>query len=102
MSTPQDSTGPWWKFAHAWMMVGLPAIVVVASIATAFVAMSDPDPVLDADYYRKGLEINKTLSDSPTALAPAMQARNHAATGVPEKSAEKPVTEKVGTEKPKQ
>lgn len=85
MSHPEKSTGPWWKYGHAWIMVGGPAVVVVASLATGYVAMSNPDPVLDADYYRKGLEINKTLADNPTALAPAMQARNHAATGVPEK-----------------
>ena len=38
--------------------------------------------VLDEDYYRKGIEINKTLADNPSSLAPATQARNHAATGV--------------------
>ena len=88
MSYMEKSSGPWWKFGHVWLMVGGPAVVVVASIATAIVAMSNPDPVLDEDYYRKGLEINKTISDNPTAMAPAMKARNHAATGVPEKAAE--------------
>jgi hypothetical protein len=34
------------------------------------------------DYYRKGIEINKTLDAEKDALAPALQARNHAATGV--------------------
>jgi uncharacterized protein len=38
--------------------------------------------VMDEDYYRKGVEINKTLADNPASLAPAMQGRNHAATGV--------------------
>jgi len=40
------------------------------------------DPVLDEDYYRKGVEINRTLADNPSSLAPAIQARNHAQTGV--------------------
>jgi hypothetical protein len=34
------------------------------------------------DYYRKGIEINQRLDAEANALAPAMKARNHAATGV--------------------
>ena len=44
--------------------------------------MTRPDPVMDQDYYRKGIEINKELATQPASLAPAMQARNHAATGI--------------------
>jgi hypothetical protein len=73
---------PWWKFGHVWMVISGPAIVVVASFVTFYLAASGKDPVVDEDYYRKGLEINKTLADNPTSLAPATQARNHAATGV--------------------
>lgn len=32
------------------------------------------------DYYRQGIEINKTLGGQSNSLAPAMKARNHAAT----------------------
>jgi hypothetical protein len=38
---------------------------------------------MDENYYQKGIEINKTLGGTPSSVAPAMQARNHAATGVP-------------------
>jgi uncharacterized protein len=34
------------------------------------------------DYYRKGIEINKTIDAERDGLAPAIQARNHAATGI--------------------
>jgi len=80
---PSPAT-PWWKFAHVWMVIAGPAIVVVASCVTFYLAASGKDPVLDEDYYRKGLEINKTLQANPASLAPATQARNHAATGVKE------------------
>jgi hypothetical protein len=40
------------------------------------------DTVVDEDYYRKGIELNQNLGAAPTNLAPAMQARNHAATGL--------------------
>ena len=83
----QDSTDfparPWRRFPHVWMVISGPAIVVVASFITFYLAAVGQDPIVDEDYYRKGLEINKTLGDKPSSLAPAVQARNHAATGVP-------------------
>lgn len=74
---------PWWRYPHVWMVISGPAVVVVASFITFYLAAVGKDPVVDEDYYRKGIEINKTLGDNPTSLAPALQARNHAATGVP-------------------
>lgn len=79
-----DAAAPWWKFGHVWMVFGGPALVVVASLVTAYIAVTRADPVIAEDYYLKGIEINKTLGGptTPAGLAPALQARNHAATGV--------------------
>jgi uncharacterized protein len=77
------STGPWWKFGLVWMVVAGPAMVVLASFVTIYLAVTRPDPVISVDYYRKGIEINSELDAKAAAsLAPAHQARNHAATGV--------------------
>ena len=76
---------PWWKFGHVWLVISGPAIVVVAGFVTLYLAIRTPDPVVTEAYYRKGIEINKTLEASPGSLAPALQARNHAQTGVPPK-----------------
>jgi hypothetical protein len=85
----------WWREPMMWLVVGGPAVVVVAAIGTAFIAMHAPDPVLTEDYYRRGLAMSKAVeeassaaglaaghaSDLPApALRPALQARNHAAT----------------------
>lgn len=78
----QSPSPPWWKFGHVWLVIAGPAIVVVASFVTLYIAVTRPDPVVDADYYRKGTEINQTLGDSQASLAPAVQGRNHAATGL--------------------
>lgn len=77
-------TVPWWKFGYVWLIVAGPAIVVVASFVTFYLAVTRPDPVVTEDYYRKGIEINRTSenADNAASLAPAVQARNHAATGV--------------------
>ncbi len=72
----------WWQFGHVWLVLSGPAIVVVASFVTFYLAAKGMDPVVDENYYQAGLEINKSLADKPQSLAPAMQARNHAATGL--------------------
>lgn len=78
-----DSGAPWWKFGYVWLILIGPAVVVVAGLATLYIAASNPDPLVAEDYYVKGREINKTLGNQSATAAqtPAMQARNHAATG---------------------
>ena len=78
-----NSSGPWWKFGHMWMVVGGPAVVVVASFFTIYLAITRPDPVISEDYYQQGIQINQQLdAQAAASLAPAIKARNHAATGV--------------------
>ena len=52
----------WWREPMMWLVVGGPATVVVAALATAVIAIRGADPVLDTH-----------------ATEPAVQARNHAA-----------------------
>jgi hypothetical protein len=74
-----NNTQSWWRYGHVWLVISGPLAVVIASLVTAYLAFQAPDPVFD-DYYRKGIEINKTLSEQNQTLTPALQARNHAAT----------------------
>ena len=69
---------PWWRFPLLWMVLAGPAAVVVASFVTLWLVVRAPDPVVAVDYYRQGIEINKTLADKK--MMPAMTGRNHAAT----------------------
>jgi uncharacterized protein len=68
---------PWWHYGYVWLMLSGPFAVIVASVITVNLALQSPDLVVD-DYYRKGIEINKTLRDAKHS--PAVDARNHAAT----------------------
>ena len=65
-----------------WMVLGGPAVVVVASFITLWLAISNPDPVVAEDYYQQGININQTLEaqERDAALTPAQKGRNHAAT----------------------
>lgn len=76
-STPESN----WNNGFVWLIVAGPALVVLASFITLYLAITKPDPVVDNDYYNKGININKTLGAKGDAMAPAMQARNQAVTG---------------------
>lgn len=76
----EDSTNsPWWKQETVWLLAAGPAAVVVAGVVTAWVAITHPDTVIEEDYYRRGIEINRRLAQD-RAMLPAVQGRNHAAT----------------------
>lgn len=66
---------PWWRFGLVWMVVGGPAVVVVAGLVTFYIAASNPDPVLQVTP-RSAMQERQGITH-----APAMQGRNHAATG---------------------
>jgi hypothetical protein len=76
----KSSNPPWWRHGHVWLLIAGPAVVIVAGVITTLLAVRSPDPVVAEDYYRRGIEINKTLAAQDKALLPAMQGRNHAAT----------------------
>lgn len=84
----QEKSKAWWHYGHAWLVFGGPAIVVVASLITVYIAVSGRDNLVDEDYYQSGININEKLNAAPktaeerNALEPAVTARNHAATGV--------------------
>lgn len=59
---------PWWRHRMVWLVIGGPAVVVVAAIATLAIAIANPDPVLPT-----------TSQAADEAHTPAVQARNHAA-----------------------
>lgn len=79
--SPVNKAKPWWSFGMVWMIIAGPALVVVAAFATLYLAITIPDPVLPTEALspRNAIENQEKLE---AAMAPALQARNHAATGV--------------------
>ena len=71
----------WWKSGYAWLVFGGPAIVVVASLTTVYIAVSGQDPLLTRDE-NAGTSTKALTAAERNALEPAIRARNHAATGV--------------------
>lgn len=79
MKKPEVTSGSWWKYGYVWLVLAGPAIVVVAAIITAMIAIRGADPVVEEDYYQKGMNINQELRTNKS-LAPAGAARNHVVT----------------------
>ncbi|MBC7955541.1 MAG: nitrogen fixation protein FixH [Cytophagales bacterium] len=70
----KDPNPPWWRVGMVWLVLAGPAIVVVASFATLRLALVHGDPVINEP---------PAQSERDTSLAPAVKARNHAATPKP-------------------
>jgi uncharacterized protein len=78
--TEQPAAAPWWRFGMVWLVLSGPAAVVVASLVTAVVAWSHIDPLVSDPRFAPEVVVP---ADPKTPLAPAMKARNHAATPSP-------------------
>jgi len=59
---------PWWRVHVVWLVVGGPALVVAASVATLVLAVAGAD-----------VPLRETASPQAHAHTPATQARNHVA-----------------------
>jgi len=68
---------PWWSVGMMWLVLGGPAVVVVAAVGTAVVAYRGADPVLTR------APTPQQSVQHPGPDTPAMQGRNHAATPTP-------------------
>jgi uncharacterized protein len=70
---PKVDDRPWWRYGMVWLVIGGPALVVVAAIGTAVVAVRGADPVVTAPAAsRAGATVD-------AAQTPAVQARNRGA-----------------------
>lgn len=67
--TPPANNPPWWKLPIVWLVIGGPAVVVVASLFTVGIAVKHVDPVLDTSVG----QVKSAVEE------PAVRARNHAA-----------------------
>jgi hypothetical protein len=67
-SFPADAVSPaWYRQRWPWLLVAGPFLVVVASLASAWIAVKSDDGVVADDYYRQGLLINQKLARAAPA-----------------------------------
>lgn len=59
---------PWYSEPWPWLLMAGPALVVVASAVTLWLALKSDDGLVVDDYYKQGLGINQMLSRDHAAL----------------------------------
>jgi hypothetical protein len=84
MKNVDQSSQKWWQFGHVWLVIALPAIVVVASFITLYLAISRPNEIIDETYRSPGRQSDQSIEArrKESGMAPAMLGRNHAQTGI--------------------
>ena len=78
-ATPDASHRPWWREPMMYLVLGGPAVVVVAAIATGVIAWNGADPVV-SEYIENSGRASAQEKAVDSSQLPAQKARNHAAT----------------------
>ncbi len=60
-------TTPWYRQPLVWLIIAIPLSAVIMSSITIFLAVISDDGTIADDYYRRGLEINRSLRRDRTA-----------------------------------
>lgn len=58
---------PWYKERFVWMIIFFPLLAVIGGIITIILAIESNDGLVVDDYYKEGLEINRTLDRDHSA-----------------------------------
>jgi len=66
---------PWYREPWPWFLIAGPGIVVVASFYTLYLAIVSSSGLVDGDYYKDGLAINRVLAREDAAERLDMAAR---------------------------
>ena len=70
----RNSSIPWYRHHYVWLLIAFPAIAVVAGFITLFIAIRSNDGLVVDDYYKQGLEINRTFARDKVAKDLGLQA----------------------------
>jgi hypothetical protein len=66
---------PWYREPWPWILMSGPAIVIVAGLATTWIAYATSDGLVADDYYKRGLAVNAVLKREQAAVQRGIDAR---------------------------
>lgn len=69
-----ENIQPWYRHPWPWILMAGPFIVVVAGFVTAYLAVTSNDGLVDDDYYKQGLSVNKVTARDQRASSLGLQA----------------------------
>lgn len=70
-----NAAHPWYRERWPWILMSGPAAVIVAGIATTWIAFATADGLVADDYYKRGLGINAVLKREQAAAQRGIEAR---------------------------
>ena len=65
--SPNHAVKPWYRHRGPWFLMAGPFIVVLAGVATAWIAANNADELVADDYYKRGKAINMDLKRDTAA-----------------------------------
>ncbi len=74
---PDDDLEPWYRQFWPWVLILLPASVVVAGLVTVYIAYEGADDMVADEYYKEGLAINRKLEKLQQAQQMGISAALH-------------------------
>jgi len=73
-ATPIEAPRPAWREPLFWMVWGIPALTIVAGLATWWIAAQRADSNVAEDWYKRGMTINRSLERESRAQALGLKA----------------------------
>ena len=70
-----DRDPRWHRNPMVWMVIFFPALAVVAGLFTVYIAVVTSDGLVEDDYYKQGLQINRVIDRDRRASELGLQAR---------------------------
>ena len=70
----KKTINPWYKQFWPWFLITFPTIAVVAGFITLYLAIESNDGLVNDDYYKEGLAINRVLKRDEKAADMAVHA----------------------------
>lgn len=64
-----DSPTPWYKHPWPLFLLSIPLATIIAGIITTWIAVQTRDPLVEDDYYKQGLAVNKKIASENEARA---------------------------------
>lgn len=65
---------PWYREFYVWLVIFFPLLAIVAGFYTLKLALDSDDGLVEDDYYKQGIEINRTLERDKRAAQRGLQA----------------------------
>lgn len=70
----KTDTVAWYRQFWPWFIIFFPVLAIVAGIITLIIAINSPNPVVEDDYYKAGLAINRSIEREKLALTLGLRA----------------------------